>query len=117
MDALPPLAVNHVNLRARDPEALGRWYEAVLGFQRRGPFLWSAGTLLVFSRGDPFPSGDLHIGCRLASRADLDGWVARLRARGVAVPPVEGDDAYATTRIVDPEGNEIELFHEPVPPR
>ncbi len=86
MDALPPLAVNHVNLRARDPDALGRWYEAVLGFQRRGPFLWSAGTLLVFSRGDPFPSGDLHIGCRLGSRAELDGWVALALAGARAAP-------------------------------
>ena len=111
----PPLTINHLNLPARDPEALARWYVERLGFSRNGRFLWSGGTLLVFVRGDAIPSGSLHFGFRTGTREDLDAWVATLRARGVEVPPVEGDDVYATTRIVDPEGNEIELFHEPVP--
>jgi catechol 2,3-dioxygenase-like lactoylglutathione lyase family enzyme len=112
---LPPLALNHLNLPARDPEAQARWYVERLGFRRNGRFLWSGGTLLVFVPGEVVGSGAMHFGFRVASRADLDAWVVALRGRGVEVPAVEGDEAYATTRVVDPEGNEIELFHEPVP--
>jgi catechol 2,3-dioxygenase-like lactoylglutathione lyase family enzyme len=110
----PPLALNHLNLPARDPEAQARWYVEKMGFSRNGRFLWSGGTLLVFVKGEAIPSGALHFGFKTATRADLDAWVARLAARGVHVPPVEVDDDYARTLVRDPEGNEIELFHEPV---
>jgi catechol 2,3-dioxygenase-like lactoylglutathione lyase family enzyme len=110
--SLPPLALNHLNLPARDPVALRRWYVDTLGFRANGPFLWSAGTLLVFARGEPLPGGDFHLGFRVGSLADLEGWVARLRGAGVAVGDVEGDAAYSTARLLDPEGNEIELFYE-----
>jgi catechol 2,3-dioxygenase-like lactoylglutathione lyase family enzyme len=113
--SLPPLALNHVNLPARDPKALGRWYVKKLGFRAYGRFLWSAGTLLVFVPGKPLRSGTVHVGCRVASRSDLERWVKALRRRGVTVPDIEGDASYATVRIRDPEGNEIELFSEPVP--
>jgi len=116
--ALPPLALNHLNLRARDPKALARWYADVLGFRANGPFLWSAGTLLVLSKGDPFPSGSFHFGFRAATREELDAWVASIAGKGVTVPPIETFDdepGYATTFIHDPEGNEIELFVDAVP--
>jgi catechol 2,3-dioxygenase-like lactoylglutathione lyase family enzyme len=112
---LPPLALNHVNLPARDPVALGRWYVEKFGFQANGRFLWSAGTLLVFVPGVPVASGAVHIGCRVESLPHLRAWVDELRRRGVVVPDIEGDEAYATVRVHDPEGNEIELFYEPVP--
>jgi catechol 2,3-dioxygenase-like lactoylglutathione lyase family enzyme len=111
----PPLALNHVNLPARDPDALGRWYVEKLGFKANRRFLWSAGTLLVFVKGEPVASGALHVGCRVESLGDLRAWVDELRRRGVVVPDIEGDESYATVRIEDPEGNEIELFYEPVP--
>jgi hypothetical protein len=57
------------------------------------------------------------VGFRVASLADLRAWVDELRRRGVVVPDIEGDDEYASVRVVDPEGNEIELFYEPVPAR
>ena len=114
-DVNPPLAIDHVNLPARDPDALARWYVETLGFDRHGPFLWSGGSLLVFVRGEPLPTGAFHVGCRAASRAVLDGWVDELRRRGVDVPAATGDEAYASTRLRDPEGNELELFHEPAP--
>lgn len=112
----PPLALNHLNLPARDPEALSRWYVRNLGFRANGRFLWSAGTLLVFERGRPIANRRIHLGFRVGSPKVLRAWAATLRRRGVRVPRIHGDSSYAFTRIQDPEGNEIELFHEPVPP-
>jgi catechol 2,3-dioxygenase-like lactoylglutathione lyase family enzyme len=112
---LPPLALNHVNLPARDPKALARWYVSKLGFVANGRFLWSAGTLLVFVEGTPIRSRRLHLGFRTRSVRVLERWAKALRRRGVKVPDIEGDATYSYTRIHDPEGNEIELFHEPVP--
>jgi catechol 2,3-dioxygenase-like lactoylglutathione lyase family enzyme len=114
-DVLPPLALNHVNLPARDPKALARWYVKKLGFVANGRFLWSAGTLLVFVKGTPLRSGSVHVGFRTRSVPVLRRWVAALRKRGVEVSDIEGDATYSFTRIHDPEGNEIELFFEPVP--
>ena len=111
----PPLSINHVNVPARDPDALARWYVETLGFHRNGPFLSSGGSLLVFVQGTPIPSGTFHLGCRAPTRAALDGWIEALRKKGVEVAAAEGDEAYAHTRILDPEGNELELFHEPLP--
>ena len=113
--SLPPVALNHLNLPARDPAALGRWYVETLGFRANGRFLWSAGSLLVFVRGEPLRSGDFHLGFRVGSLADLEAWAARLRGAGVEVGDVEGDADYSSTRLLDPEGNEIELFYEPEP--
>jgi catechol-2,3-dioxygenase len=104
-----------VNLPARDPVALCRWYVENLGFSMRGRFLWSAGTMLAFPKGEPVTSGQVHFGFRVETMDELRGWVARLRERGVDVPEPEGDEEYTTTRIDDPEGNEIELFFEPPP--
>ena len=111
----PPLSINHVNVPARDPDALALWYVEKLGFHRSGPFLWSGGSLLVFVRGQPLASGTFHLGCRAPSRSALGGWIDELRSRGVSVDPADGDDSYSSTRILDPEGNEIELFYEPLP--
>jgi catechol 2,3-dioxygenase-like lactoylglutathione lyase family enzyme len=111
----PPLALNHLNLPARDPEALSRWYCDVLGFRANGRFLWSAGTLLVFVRGEPIVSGAFHFGFRTSSPAELRAWVERARVRGATVGDVEGDESYSYARFADPEGNSIELFYEPVP--
>jgi catechol 2,3-dioxygenase-like lactoylglutathione lyase family enzyme len=111
----PPLALNHLNLPARDPVAQRRWYAETLGFRANGAFLWSAGTLLAFVPGEPIASGAFHFGFRIETMDALREWVHAIRARGAAVSDVEGDESYATARLVDPEGNEIELFHEAVP--
>ena len=107
---LPELSLNHLNLPARDPVALGRWYVEKLGFRANGPFLWSGASLLVFEKGEP--SQGLHFGFRIASLVALNGWVETLRARGVVVDDVTGDENYSTVYVRDPEGNMFELFYE-----
>jgi len=111
---LPKLAVNHLNLPARDPAALRRFYVDHLGFEEHGRFLWSAGTLLVFVEGSPLGSDSTHFGFRVESVEVLHAWVAEFRKRGIRVDDVRGDATYMTTFIVDPEGNKFELFWEPV---
>ena len=46
MGDVPPLALNHVNLPARDPQALRQWYVENLGFVRSGDYLRS-GALVI----------------------------------------------------------------------
>jgi catechol 2,3-dioxygenase-like lactoylglutathione lyase family enzyme len=109
------LCLNHLNLPARDPAALGQWYVDTLGFQRDGRFLWSGGTLLVFIEGDPVDGDVVHFGFRVASMDDLVAWVRALRARGVEVGEIEGDSTYSTVFVRDPEGNRLEIFFQPDP--
>lgn len=115
MSALPPVELNHLNLPARDPGALGDWYVEKLGFERHGRFLWSGGTLLVFEAGEPLATERVHFGFRLPSLGALVEWTESLRARGVEVPPIEGDERYSTVFLRDPEGNKFEVFWEPEP--
>jgi len=114
---LPKLALNHLNLPARDPAALRRFYVDHLGFEEHGRFLWSGGTLLVFVDGSPLGSDSTHFGFRVESVEVLRAWVAELRKSGIPVDDVRGDATYMTTFVVDPEGNRFELFWEPVPER
>ncbi len=111
---LPPLVINHINIPAQDPQALRAWYVDKLGFESRGGFLWSGGSLLVFVKGEQL-RGDMHFGFRLPSLDALHGWATALREKGVDVPPVEGDETYSSVYVQDPEGNVFELFYEPAP--
>lgn len=111
----PPLRLNHLNLPARDPEALGRWYVEKLGFRAEGRFLWSGGTLLVLTPGEPLDRREAHFGFRTESLGALADWVETLRERGLDVDPLGGDEAYSFVFFQDPEGNRIELFYERPP--
>jgi catechol-2,3-dioxygenase len=110
------LSLNHLNLPARDPAGLRKWYVEKLGFTSRGgAILWSGGSNLTFVKGEPHPSGALHYGFRLGSLEALRRRVADLRGRGVDVGEVEGDEEYSRVYVKDPEGNQLELFFEKVP--
>lgn len=106
--------------RARDPEALNRWYAEHLGvvmvdshnyedpgwFQDRGETVFSA-----FAQDSEFfgaPERSWAINFRVD---DLDGMVARLRESGVRVEPHAED--YPNGRFAeleDPEGNHVQLW-------
>ena len=109
--------------RARDPDALSRWYSEHLGinpmssereetwWQEEGPTVWS-----------PFPSDTDYFG--RAEQAwminfrvrDLDAMLVQLRHAGVAVDDevqlMEGIGRFGWAS--DPEGNRFELW-EPAP--
>lgn len=106
--------------RARDPEALNRWYGEHLGvinlqargyddpgwFQDRGEAVVSA--LAADSEMPGAPDRAWAITFRVD---DLDGMVARLRAAGTEVEPHA--DPYPNGRfaeLADPEGNRVQLW-------
>ena len=102
--------------RARDPEALGRWYATHLGVGAGDYGAWDtqAGTT-IFS---PFKADTDYFGAdkqwMLNLRIDgLDELLASLRAAGIEIISkaewdMPGVGRFA--RIHDPEGNPIELW-------
>lgn len=116
--------VGGVFFKAKDPKALAAWYRDVLGLPMEA---WGGAQLrydapkhppaLIWS---PFPAstdyfapstGDFMINYAVD---DLDAFLARLRAKGVAILKQEGDVNGRFAWILDPEGNKIELW-EPKP--
>jgi glyoxylase I family protein len=111
--------IGGVFFRARDPEALGRWYAEVLGVpeppasyesevwrQEAGPTIWAA---FPVDADAPIPSGR-QWGINFRVR-DLDALVERLRLAGVDVavdPEVYPNGRFAGA--ADPEGNPIQLW-------
>jgi glyoxylase I family protein len=108
--------------RARDPDALARWYAEHLGIdnQLKGgdTIWWQEQGPTVFA---PFPADTDYFGrpeqaWMLNFRVrDLDAMVAQLRAAGVRIDSQETEEgAGRFAWLVDPEGNRIELW-EPAP--
>lgn len=105
--------------RARDPKALGNWYQQHLGIAltptTEGGTVWQqeAGPT-VFS---PFPEttkyfGDPNKVWMVNFRVhDIDKMVAQLRAAGIEVKDRESyPNVGRFARLHDPEGNPIELW-------
>jgi 2-hydroxychromene-2-carboxylate isomerase len=106
--ARPALRLAHVNLAARDPETLARWYADTFGFEARGAFAWGPMGLLSFEPGDPSHAHpNFHVGFEVQTREEVAGWARRFDAE------VETEPGYAAIRVRDPEGNAIEIYWEP----
>ena len=106
--------------RARDPDALNRWYAEHLGvieldskgyedpgwFQDRGETVFFACEPDSTTPGPPPKQWSINFRVD-----DLDGMVARLRAAGVEVEPHA--EEYPNGRfaeLADPEGNHVQLW-------
>jgi glyoxylase I family protein len=112
--------------RAKDPEAIGKWYRDHLGVALvptscdEAPWQQEAGPT-VFS---PFPEATDYFGngekkwmVNFRVR-NLDAMVQQLRSRGISVEvPSESYPHGRFARLYDPEGNPIELWQpaEPAP--
>jgi glyoxylase I family protein len=105
--------------RSSDPGALMAWYAAHLGFPTDQPVWMQDAGPTVFqpfaSSSDYFPAEKGHM---LNLRVEgLDPLVARLEAAGIACErraEWDGDGTYGRfARIVDPEGNHVELWEPP----
>ncbi len=118
------VGIGGVFFRAKDPEALGRWYQQNLGVGTppsatdTRPWEPEAGPT-VFS---PFPADTEYFGnpektWMLNFRVrDLTAMVDQLRAAGIVVTIDPGPYPFGRfARLTDPEGNPIELW-EPAPP-
>ena len=110
--------------RAKDPKALGLWYQQHLGVslvptsyeespwqQEAGPTAFAAFPETTKYFGDPNKSWMLNFRVR-----DLDKMAAQLQAAGIAVkidPQSYPNGRFA--RVHDPDGNPIELWQPTAP--
>ncbi len=116
-----PTGIGGLFFRARDPEALGRWYQTHLGVTYDG-FVWQqeAGPTVV----RPFPADSDYFPADRAfminlRTPDLDALIAALDAAGIEVrtdPAWNSPEVGRFARIHDPEGNPIELWEPAAPP-
>jgi len=125
---MPVHGIGGLFFRARDPEALGAWYQLHLGVgagfgpngeQTGDAFLWhTAAGPVVFA---PFKADTEYFPAEkqwmLNLRvSDLDGLVERLARAGITAERRAEWDTPETgrfARIHDPEGNAIELWEPP----
>jgi predicted enzyme related to lactoylglutathione lyase len=126
-DAAPPTSAGHITgvggvfFKAKDPKALSAWYRDVLGMPTEA---WGGAALRYDAPKHPpvlawnaFPASTKYFAPSTSTFMinyavdDMDAFVARLSAKGVAI--LKRDDTDANGRfawIVDPEGNKIELW-------
>jgi len=109
--------------RAKDPKALGLWYQQHLGISliptshEESPWQQEAGPT-AFA---PFPEtskyfGDVQKVWMLNFRVrDLDKMAAQLRAAGIEIKIYPPDPTGRFARVHDPEGNPIELWQPAKP--
>ena len=105
--------VGGIFMRARDPKALGDWYQRHFGLANGGATMTRAGPLVfcTFARDTDYFGGAQTFMLNLRVD-DLDAVLAKLAEGGVgqAKPreSMEGVGAFAW--VEDPEGNRIELW-------
>ena len=116
--------VGGVFFKAKDPKALAAWYRDVLGLPLEA---WGGAKLRYDAPGHPpaliwnaFPAATKYFAPSTSEFMinyavdDMDAFLTRLRAKGVAILKHEDDANGRFAWIVDPEGNKVELW-EPKP--
>ena len=109
--------VGGIFLRARDPKALGEWYQEHLGLVNGGATMTQAGPLIFCAfAGDTDYFGGPQAFMLNLRVDDLDGILTNLAAAGIRqVKPREAMEGIGDFGWVeDPEGNRIELW-QPAP--
>jgi predicted enzyme related to lactoylglutathione lyase len=118
------IGIGGVFLRAKDPDALAKWYAEALGLTFMGGMNFSIfedeapGSVTVFSlfdhedtyMGDP-QRQSVMVNYRVD---DLDGMIARLMSVGAVTEEILVEENGRFTWSTDPEGNRFELW-EPGP--
>jgi glyoxylase I family protein len=102
--------------RARDPDALSRWYEEHFGINSlKSSEMWrQEAGLTVFA---PFEATTDYFGRQEQAFMvnfrvnNLDAMLDQLRAAGVRIDEARMDESYGRFAwVYDPEGNKIELW-------
>lgn len=97
--------LQHLNLPARDPQGLARWYATTFGLQADDNKARGPGVLIAFQPGEPVNRApDLHAGFLVPSLVDLNQWAGRLG--GTLKKGLE----FTSFQLRDPEGNCVELY-------
>ena len=112
--------VGGVFFKARDPKALAAWYRDVLGLPLEP---WGGAALRYDAPQHPpaliwnaFPASTTYFAPSNSTFMinyavdEMDAFLARLRAKGVAILKSEDDANGRFAWILDPEGNKIELW-------
>ncbi len=116
---MPVTGIGGVFFRARDPEALTKWYDTHFGVTMKNyePWQQSAGPTVFM----PFAHDTDHIPAdkqwMINLRVDdLDGVLAKLRDAHIEIitkPEWDTPETGRFARVVDPEGNAVELWEPP----
>lgn len=105
--AMKPPRLSHINLLAKDPQALAQWYANMLGYKIEGSVVREPGALIVFEPSEPARfAGNMPFGFETESREDVEAWAIKFEAK------VESDQTYAGFKAEDPEGNRFEIYWE-----
>lgn len=117
-----------MSLSVTDHERSARWYEEVFGFSTiekldepeytESVMVHPTGAILCLQQhranlGEPFDprhTGGDHVAFRVATRAELDEWAARLGELGIRQSPVVDRDYGAVLCLRDPDDIQLELF-------
>jgi catechol 2,3-dioxygenase-like lactoylglutathione lyase family enzyme len=123
--------LHHVSLSVRDLDASTAWYESLFdvetvmdepGHTRRARVYRLRNTVVMFgltehqsNDGDAFRpdrTGLDHVAFSVSSRADVDAWVERLDAAGVAHSGAIDIPIGAILNFTDPDGIQLSIFFE-----
>jgi catechol 2,3-dioxygenase-like lactoylglutathione lyase family enzyme len=97
--------LDHLNLPARDPEGLARWYAQTFGLQADQHRVRGPGVLIAFQRGEPVKRApELHIGFRVRAMKVLNEWAGKFGK------PVRKGEEFNSFQIFDPEDNCVEVY-------
>jgi catechol 2,3-dioxygenase len=120
--ATTPISVARVGLKARNAEALARYYRETVGLNEisrsNGTISMGAGArpLLMLEADpsarpdDPHSAGLFHTAFLLPNRADLGRWVKHAIEKRI---PIDGASDHLVSEalyLTDPEGNGIEIY-------
>ena len=97
--------LEHLNIPARDPEGLARWYADTFNLRAEGHLVRGSGVLIAFQVGEPINrASELHIGFRVPSMASLTEWASKFGAQ------ITTGKEFASFRTSDPDGNCLEIY-------
>lgn len=121
--------ISHISFSVRDADKTARWWQDVFGLEevmRLQEDGWHAvllelpgGMAIEFqqhdaNRGetfDPTRTGFDHMGLKVDTRAELDGWQAHFEQKGVEHTPVVEREYGAVLTFKDPDRIQFEMFY------
>jgi catechol 2,3-dioxygenase len=120
--ATAPISVSRVALKARDADALAKYYREVVGLAEvgRAPGHITLGAggrpLLEIEEAkkarpdDPRSAGLFHTAFLLPTRADLSRWLRHAIDRRIPIDGASDHFVSEAVYLTDPEGNGIEIY-------
>ena len=122
--------VSHISFSARDAEKSAQWWSNVFDLQeldRVASDTWRAillihpptATIVEFQQHDgnagemfdPRRTGFDHMGFKVDSRAELDGWRDHFVRLGVTHSPIADEEYGSVLTFKDPDGLQFEMFY------